>query len=171
MKKGFIFFALLLVGACSTNHSEHNQSHYAGEEKREIKAISAEEISNYLNGNGMGLAKAAELNGYPGPKHILENESTLELTAVQKEEIQSSFQKMKNQAVDLGKQIVEKEKELDSLFGQSKIDGDLLKTKTQEVAKLQGDLRNVHLQAHLEMKKVLSPEQVSKYNQLRGYNN
>jgi len=164
---------LTFGSACSKNQSEHSHSHsqYAGQEKRSIKSLSDDDINNYLSGNGMGFAKAAELNDFPGPKHILENESTLELTAGQKEAVQKSFQKMKDEAVNLGKIIVEKEKELDHLFGQNKIDSDLLRTKTQEIARLQGDLRNAHLQAHLEMKKILSPEQVEKYNKLRGYDN
>ena len=46
-------------------------SPYAGEEAREIKALSTAETKSYLSGEGMGLAKAAELNGYPGPSHVL----------------------------------------------------------------------------------------------------
>lgn len=175
MKKYYLILTTTLIfvflSACNSIENEPNHSHYSGEEKRTIKSLSDDDINNYLNGNGMGFAKAAELNGFPGPKHILENESKLELTVEQTEEIQKSFQKMKGEAVNLGKIIVEKEKELDTLFGENKIDGDVLKGKTQEIAKLQGDLRNVHLQAHLEMKRVLSPQQVGKYNQLRRYSN
>ena len=78
---------------------------------------------------------------------------------------------MKEQAIDLGKQIVENEKELESFFRQTEITGDALQAKTRKIAELQGDLRNAHLQAHLEMKKILSPQQVEKYNRLRGYTN
>ena len=41
---------------------------YAGEAGRDIKALSPQDVDAYLNGQGMGLAKAAELNGYAGPK-------------------------------------------------------------------------------------------------------
>lgn len=170
-----ITFLLILVlgGSCGANQSEHAhlQSPYAGQEKRAIKALSDEEIKNYLEGNGMGFAKAAELNGFPGPKHILENESKLDLSSEQKRAVQESFEKMKARAIDLGKRIVENEKELDRLFGQSEITGDVVQAKTREIAGLQGDLRNAHLQAHLEMKKILSPRQVEKYKRLRGYTN
>src|SRR5262249_20157560 len=44
---------------------------YAGRQTRAIKALSEEDIAPLLNGEGMGMAKAAELNGYPGPKHVL----------------------------------------------------------------------------------------------------
>ena len=55
--------ALLAVSATA-----NSQSPYVGQESREIKALSPQEISDYLSGKGMGLAKAAELNGYPGQR-------------------------------------------------------------------------------------------------------
>jgi hypothetical protein len=44
---------------------------YAGQQTRTIKALSDDEIAALRNGEGMGMAKAAELNGYPGPIHVL----------------------------------------------------------------------------------------------------
>ena len=41
-------------------------SPYAGEQGREIKALSTKDIDDLTQGRGMGLAKAAELNRYPG---------------------------------------------------------------------------------------------------------
>ncbi len=170
-----ILLLTVFLAACGEkhgNHAQHNQhSSYSGEEKRAIKSLSDDDVKNYLEGKGMGLAKAAELNGYPGPMHVLENESGLELSAEQKKAVQDSFDRMKQKAVELGKQIVENEKELDALFGRSEITSEILQNQTRKIAELQGDLRNAHLQAHLEMKKVLSPEQVEKYNRLRGYKN
>ena len=162
-----------LSGACAVGNKEqsHQHSPYAEQAKRAIKSLSDADIAAYTNGEGMELAKIAELNGFPGPKHILENEAAMELSAEQKAEVQKSFQKMKEKAVELGKQIVEKEKELDQLFRQNKIDETILQEKTFGIAKLQGELRSAHLQAHLEMKKILSPAQVEKYNSLRGYQN
>lgn len=45
---------------------------YAGIARRSVKALSDREISDLRTGRGMGLALAAELNGYPGPAHVLE---------------------------------------------------------------------------------------------------
>ena len=73
-----LLLSLLVFGAsCSVKHNEHahSASPYSGEEKRAVKALSDDDLKNYLEGNGMGFAKAAELNGVPGPKHILENEA------------------------------------------------------------------------------------------------
>jgi hypothetical protein len=171
MKKYYLFLIFIFIGGCSVHQTEHNHSQYAGQEKREIKALSDEEKQNYLEGNGMGFAKAAELNGFPGPKHILENEADLDLSSEQKKAVEKSFQTMKTKAVDLGELIVKKEKELDQIFENGNINDELLKEKTREIAELQGDLRNTHLLAHLEMKKLLSTEQVTKYKKIRGYTN
>ena len=51
---------------------EHPLSPYAGQQTRAIKALSPEDLAGLLNGEGRGMAKAAELNGYPGPVHVLE---------------------------------------------------------------------------------------------------
>ena len=40
---------------------------YAGQQTRAIKALSDDDIAALRAGEGMGMAKAAELNGYPGP--------------------------------------------------------------------------------------------------------
>ena len=45
---------------------------YAGMQARAIKALSAEQIADLKAGRGLSLALAAELNGYPGPRHVLE---------------------------------------------------------------------------------------------------
>jgi hypothetical protein len=58
-------------------------SPYAGQQTREIKALSAQEIDDLLNARGMALAKAAELNGYPGPLHSLELADKLGLSPEQ----------------------------------------------------------------------------------------
>lgn len=123
----------------------------------------------YHEGHGMGLAKAAELNHYPGPKHVLELAQQLELSAAQLAQTQKAYDKMHAQAVRLGKLIVAKEQALDSLFAAQKITASQLRTLVTAIATWQGELRLTHLQAHLEMKEILSSAQVAKYDELRGY--
>ncbi|MEZ5426351.1 MAG: periplasmic heavy metal sensor [Pyrinomonadaceae bacterium] len=173
MKKAVFFLSAILLSfsACSHENAHHGHSPYAGQEKQTVKAISDEDIQKYLDGDGLGLAKAAELNGFPGPKHVLENREKLSLTAEQEKRVEESFQKMKSEAIDLGKRIVDRERELDAFFAGERIDDQTLREKTREIAALQGDLRNVHLRAHLEMKRILSPDQVESYKQIRGYAN
>jgi hypothetical protein len=63
-----------------TSFAAEPRSPYAGQELRDVKALSNADIEAYLAGKGMGYAKAAELNSYPGPKHVLELSKELDLT-------------------------------------------------------------------------------------------
>ncbi|MGH8003178.1 MAG: Spy/CpxP family protein refolding chaperone [Limisphaerales bacterium] len=159
----------LVIVAAAAGLAQTNRSPYSGEEKREIKALSTGEVEAYLNGRGMGFAKAAELNSYPGPMHVLELSEQLKLTKKQRAETQKVFEQMHGEATRLGKSIVEKEAELNRLFARGEATGDNLQTTVGEIAGLQGALRMTHLRAHLEMKQLLSPEQIRKYDELRGY--
>jgi hypothetical protein len=149
--------------------AQKGHSPYVGQEKREIKALSSEDIEGYLNGHGMGLALAAELNHFPGPKHVLELVKELRLSTEQVDRTKEVYDAMHEQAVSLGREIIEKERSLDNLFANQKIDQKSLSDMTIEIGKLQGELRAVHLIAHLEMKKILSSQQIDRYDILRGY--
>lgn len=162
------FLTLLLIGKTSAQH-EHQHSPYAGQEKQEIKSLSTTDVESYLTGQGMGFAKAAELNHYPGPKHVLEMADKLDLSAEQLTKMQEIYERMHEQAVKYGEEIVQQEQALDQLFASQKISQKQMETALAEIATLQGKLRLVHLQAHLETKKVMTPKQVKKYDQLRGY--
>src|SRR4051812_36322842 len=91
-------------------------SPYAGEQTRAIKSLSADEVSGYLAGHGMGLARPAELNGYPGPRHVLDSATELQLAPAQVTALDEVFTRMRSAAVPLGGQLVAKETELDGLF-------------------------------------------------------
>lgn len=148
---------------------EAEESPYSGLESREIKALSAQQVEGYLGGKGLGLALPGELNGYPGPKHVIELADQLELSATQREEVGQIFDAMQSLAISVGKRIVEAEGSLDTLFASGKVESESLKAATAEIGRLQGQLRAIHLQAHLETKDLLSAHQVHKYVQLRGY--
>ncbi len=144
-------------------------SPYAGQETREVKALSPDEVRALLTGEGMGLARAAELNRYPGPRHVLELAGPLALSETQVQATRAVYDRMRQEAVRLGAAIVEKERLLDRLFADEAIDERGLRSLVAEIAALQGELRAVHLAAHLEMKRLLSPDQVRRYAELRGY--
>ncbi len=145
------------------------ESPYAGQQGRTIKALSAEEVRSYLSGEGMGFAKAAELNHYPGPKHVLAMAKDLKLSPEQEQRTRQIFARMQGEATDLGRQLVNKEGELDRVFSslQGK-EGDVARL-TSEIGGLLGRLRHAHLRAHLEMRAILSREQIEAYDRLRGY--
>ena len=161
-------FWLLLPYCC---FAQHSPSPYAGEQSRDIKALSDDEIRGYLSGQGMALAKAGELNHYPGPLHVLELAEQLKLTAAQRRRTEEIRKVMLDEVIPIGKRIVEKEADLDRLFASGAIDKSQLDATLGQIGRLQGDLRAAHLRAHLEQKKILTPEQVAKYDELRGYAN
>lgn len=144
-------------------------SPYSGEEGRAIKALSPEEVADYLAGNGMGYARVAELNHYPGPRHILDLADSLALSTDQRSRIEEIRTGMTDRAIRLGRSIVDAEAALDRLFAQESIGSESLGERTDEIARLQGELRATHLLAHIQTRAVLTPAQIARYDALRGY--
>jgi len=159
----------VIVSLVAVAAAANVESPYVGQETREIKALSQQEIDDYLNGRGLGYAKAAELNHYPGPRHVLDLANKLALTREQTRQTQAIFETMKAQAVALGKQLVEKEKELDRQFANGSMDAVSLHALSSDIGVLQAKIRYAHLVAHLEQKALLTKHQVQLYDQLRGY--
>lgn len=164
-----ILFACLVTVLAAPLVSQETPRPYSGDEKREIKALSPEEIESYSTGAGMGFAKAAELNHYPGPKHVLELASKIGLDAAQKKEALRIYEAMHTQTVGLGERVVAAERGLDGLFAAARIDEASLARSVREIARLQGEIRLEHLKAHLATRSLLTPAQVAKYDALRGY--
>jgi len=131
--------------------------------------VSDEQRREYLNGEGMGLAKAAELNHYPGPRHVLDIADNLGLSTDQITATRALFDDMHADAQALGKQVVAREDELYALFREQHADADKVRQLTAEIANLQGQLRALHLTAHIHERALLSAEQVTKYDALRTY--
>lgn len=159
----------LLCSMTADDLAASSQSPYTPIQGREIKALSQEQIEGYESGQGMGFALAAELNGYPGPKHVLEFQSELNLTAAQLQSTERAFAEMRDAAEDLGRQIVTQERELDRLFASHALDGEGLASQVMQIAELQGRLRVAHLRAHLELMEILDEDQIARYTELRGY--
>lgn len=149
--------------------SAAQSTHYAGQQSREIKALSAEDVQSYLSGKGMGLAKAAELNGYPGPSHVLGLSSGLALTRKQEEQTKELFNQMEARASFIGAQIVEEERALNNLFASKTVTPQSLASAMARIGQLQGQLREAHLTAHITQAAILTTEQIIKYHELRGY--
>ena len=144
-------------------------SAYGGQESREIKSISPEDVEAYLSGKGMGLAKAAELNGYPGPSHVLALAGELGLSAEQKQRTESLFKGMESKAIPLGRRFIDEERKLDRMFADKTVTRDALAKSLQRIGALQAQVRQAHLDAHLAQAVILTPAQVAKYMELRGY--
>src|SRR5476649_878558 len=144
-------------------------SAYVGQEARDIKSLSPEDTNAYLSGKGMGLAKAAELNGYPGPAHVLELASQLELTSEQRVKSEALFASMESKAIPLGRALVEEERKLDRLFATKLVNPEMLAGSLSEIGSLHARIRGAHLEANLAQAQILTAEQNERYLQLRGY--
>ena len=68
------------------------QQPYAGLQNRSIKTLSDQQIADLNAGRGMGLALAAELNGYPGPVHAIELADQLHLSPEQVTKLKALFE-------------------------------------------------------------------------------
>ena len=145
------------------------KSKYIGQEKREIKSLSNEDIKELRTGAGWGLAKAAELNGLPGPKHILEMKKEIKLTAEQEKMIIALFKDMNKEAIRLGNKLIEYEVELNNRFAERNIDEKMLDELLGKISETYKSLRFTHLSAHLKTPSILRENQIEKYNKLRGY--
>ena len=158
-----------LIASIAFVTAAHAQPPYAGMQMRPIKALSGQQIADLNAGRGMGLALAAELNGYPGPLHVLELADRLELSADQRAGMQRLFDSMKAEAMPLGARLIEQEAELDRQFATRAVTPESLKASTTAVAATQGMLRETHLKYHLSTGSILTPAQMAKYAELRGY--
>src|SRR3954468_1625445 len=149
--------------------SVNAQMPYAGMQTRSIKALSDQQIADLKAGRGMGLALAAELNGYPGPAHLVELADELQLSTSQRNRIKQLFHSMKAEAVPIGAKLLEQETALDKQFAGHTISPDGLNDATAQIGVTQAALRNAHLKYHLETVKILSADQMQQYAVLRGY--
>ncbi len=134
-----------------------------------MRGLSPQEVENLVHGRGAGYARMAELNSYPGPRHVLDLKQELNLSVEQEVAVQAEFERMQAEAKRVGQKILENEQQLSVAFVDRSITPTNLQEQTQELADLYGQLRAVHLEAHLRIMPLLSPEQIVQYNKLRGY--
>ena len=164
MRSLLLLFVALFAGGAALA-----QTPYAGMQTRGIKALSDSQIGDLQVGRGMSLALAAELNGYPGPLHVLELADKLGLSAEQRGKVQQLFDSMKAEAVSLGAKLIEQEAELDRQFSGRTVTPESLKSMTAAIAATQGELRATHLKYHLSTAALLRPQQIQQYAHMRGY--
>ena len=161
--------ATLIAALALPALAQHHAAPYAGQQARSIKALSEKEVADLMSGAGMGFAKAAELNRYPGPMHALEHAEALALTPTQREALASLMASHKAEARTIGALVVEGERELDALFASRRADPASIDAALARIAEATAQLRGAHLKTHLEATRVLTPAQVERYVRLRGY--
>lgn len=165
---------VVLASPAVAQHQHHqpqqqHQTPYAGMHQRGVKALSDQQIADLRAGRGMGLALAGELNGYPGPLHVIELADQLTLTAEQRHRVQELFDAMKVEAKAVGETLIEQERVLDQAFAGRQISPASLERLTAQIGETQGRLRAVHLKYHLTTAALLTEHQRHRYARLRGY--
>ncbi|MDP2330842.1 MAG: Spy/CpxP family protein refolding chaperone [Reyranella sp.] len=162
-----LFAAALVLPLAA--QAQHHPQPYAGQDSRPVKTLSAEQLADLRAGRGMGLALPAELNGYPGPTHVLELAGPLGLTPEQRSRTEALVAAMKAEAIPLGERLIADETALDRLFAEKRATAGTLDAASASIGATQAALRAAHLRYHLDMMAVLTPEQVARYGALRGY--
>jgi hypothetical protein len=167
MKKTFLAVLAAALLFAPALHAQHQP--YSGLQQRAIKALSDQQLEDLRAGRGMGLALAAELNGYPGPLHVIEFSDALELDRAQRTKMQTLFEAMKRETIAIGERLIEQERELDHAFVSKSVTQESLDAITRRIGATQAALRAAHLKYHLATVETLTPHQIKRYAELRGY--
>jgi hypothetical protein len=158
------------TGAALAQHGGHGPaSPYAGEQTRAIKSLSEDDIAELRRGGGWGLAKAAELNGMPGPAHLLELKDAVPLSEEQVAAVGEIFATMKADAIAEGERLIAHEQALENAFRARSVTYDSLRRMLAKIEESRSALRYIHLAAHLRASALLNGEQIARYVELRGY--
>jgi Spy/CpxP family protein refolding chaperone len=139
---------------------------YAGFEVRALKALSDRQVDDLRAGRGMGLALAAELNGYPGPMHVLELKDRLKLTAEQEAKAQELHAAVKAEQPK-STRLLEAERRLERLFADRVATEANVRAAVAEIERARAEVRLVHLLTHLRTRDVLTEDQRRIYHQAR----
>jgi Spy/CpxP family protein refolding chaperone len=171
MKTNKLLLALALCMPASTmaQHSHGSQTPYAGMQNRAIKSLSDKDINELQRGGGWGLALAAELNGMPGPAHLLELKDQIPLDSDQAAKTQALLDEMRKAAIPTGERLIAAEKALEAAFAAGSVGESSLRRLLADAESARTELRFVHLSQHYKTVQYLKPEQIKRYNILRGY--
>lgn len=158
-----------IASASALAQHPHTASPHAHAQSAEVPSLTPDEVRALRNGDGMGLARAAELNHFPGPKHLLDFRAELKLSDVQTKQIEAIHRKMRTQAITKGEDILHAEIRLANLFASGSPVPAQVNRATGHLGMLRGQLQAIHLLAHIESARELTPGQIEAYDRLRGY--
>lgn len=150
-------------------HSGAGHAPYAGMKNRPIKSLSDKDINELRRGGGWGLALPAELNGMPGPSHVLEHKDQLGLNSAQVAEIQKLFDDMKKAAIPVGERLIAAEGAIEKAFESGSVEEVTLRRLLANAEAARTELRFIHLSQHYKTTPILNKDQIKAYNVLRGY--
>ncbi len=136
----------------------------------EIQALSKDEIRGYKEGRAMRFGRAAEKNHNPSPYFLLKYRSELALFDEQLVPAKAILDRERSQASSLGKDLLAGQAKLEALL--DNVNGsrdDEVAALVREIARIQGEIRLVHLQADVAAKKLLNSDQQVQYDSIRSY--
>ncbi len=149
--------------------AQHEHSPYAGMQTAEGTALTPDEVSALRAAEGMRLALPAELNRYPGPRHVLELGDDMGLSDATIARVEAIRDDMAAAARAKGEEVIEAERALFAVFRYGGATPTEVASLTAALAKVRGELQAIHLSAHLRTRALLDDAQVARYQELRGY--
>ena len=135
---------------------------------RHVKALSLQQIKEYLAGADMGYSKPAEVHDFPGPAHVLKVASDIGLNAEQKASAQELLALHKARAREIGERFIDAERELEMLFRSRKVQPAALASAVRRLTRVESEYRLLHLESSRRMRTLLTEEQIVRYALLRG---
>ncbi len=159
---------ILAFAAFSVAAAAQEPASSSADQDTAVKSLTERDMRELRDGRGMGAGRVAELNGYPGPRHVLELANELELSDEQIEQTQLAFAEMRSSAVATGAEIIEAERSLDEQFAAQNVDPASVQTALTQIGVMRARLRYVHIEAHMKMREILTDEQIEAYGLLRG---
>ena len=169
LRTWLLTLAISIPLSISAQHNHGVQTPYAGMQNRAIKSLSDNDIKELRRGGGWGLALAAELNGMPGPAHMLELKEQIALNQDQVTKTQALLDDMRKAAIPTGERLIAAELALENAFAKGAVEEASLRRLLAEAESARTELRFIHLSQHYKTVQFLKPEQIKRYNILRGY--
>jgi hypothetical protein len=157
LRTWLLTLAISIPLSISAQHNHGVQTPYAGMQNRAIKSLSDNDIKELRRGGGWGLALAAELNGMPGPAHMLELKEQIALNQDQVTKTQALLDDMRKAAIPTGERLIAAELALENAFAKGAVEEASLRRLLAEAESARTELRFIHLSQHY--KTVLTPKE------------
>ena len=165
-----LLLTLALAAPAAAQHDHADHGHGPGDDGAGVPSgLHANDVAGLLAGAGLGMARPAEVHGYPGPLHVIELAEPLQLSDAQRATAERLRAEMLAQAVPLGRQLVDAERRLDDVFASGEATAAEVELAVSRAAAAHARLRAVHLRTHLAMRDALSDDQLQTYARLRGH--
>lgn len=134
-----------------------------------LSQLSDAQARAYLAGHEYGLGRSAAVHHFPSPVTVLTLTPQLVLFQDQSDPVKAIVERTRAKVVELGRQLVDQETKIDHALEAEEPDQAALEVMIRESARLQGELRLAHIKAHVDTKKLLRPDQLTRYGAMSGH--